>query len=317
MKVLQLVTTERSFFREQVSALEERGFDCTTVSVPGPEHERRPVDFGRFYAEILRTVRREEFDLVHANYGLTLPFAFAQPTRPIVATLWGSDVMSDIDWLVGMTERFAPRCDAVIAPSERLSRAYDGEDVVVPFGVDTDRFRPIDRASARERVGWPSDERIVLFPYRTDRPVKNFSLAKEVVARTDGPVDLRTLSGVAHEEMPYYYNASDAVLITSRHESGPMVVKEAAACNVPVVSTDVGFALEVLSDVENSAVCPGAADSAAGVDADALAAELEAVLASDGRSDAREAIREALSVDRMGDSIEQVYDELLTSKVHA
>lgn len=307
MKVLQLVTTERSFFQEQVAALEARGFDCTTVSVPGPEQERRPADFGRFYAEILRTVRREEFDLVHANYGLTLPFAFAQPTRPVVATLWGSDVMSDIDWLVGLTRRFAPRCDAVICPSQRLSRAYDGDDVVVPFGVDTDRFRPIDRETARERVGWPADDRIVLFPYRTDRSVKNFALAKDVAARVDGPVDLRTLSGVAHEEMPYYYNASDAVLVTSRYESGPMVVKEAAACNVPVVSTDVGFARDVLSGVENSAVCADVAE---------LAAELEAILAAGGRSNAREVVHEALSLDRMGDAIERVYDGVLPRKVH-
>jgi glycosyltransferase involved in cell wall biosynthesis len=307
VKVLQLVTTERSFFQQQVAALETRGYDCTTVSVPGPEQERRPADFARFYAEVLRTVGREEFDLVHANYGLTLPFAFAQPIRPVVATLWGSDVMSDIDWLVGLTRRFALRCDAVICPSERLSEAYGDENVVVPFGVDTDRFRPMDRASARERVGWPADDRIVLFPYRTDRRVKNFELAKDVAARVDGPVDLRTLSGVAHEEMPYYYNASDAVLVTSRYESGPMVVKEAAACNVPVVSTDVGFAREVLSGVENSAVR---------VDADGLAAALEAILESGGRSNAREAVREELSVDRMGDAIERVYEGVLPRKVH-
>ena len=307
MKVLQLVTTERSFFREQVSALEARGVDCTTVSVPGPGNERDPADFARFYGRVLRAVRGEAFDLVHANYGLTVPFALAQPTRPVVATLWGSDVMSDIEWLVALTERTAPRCDAVIAPSERLSRAYPGEDVVVPFGVDTDRFRPIDRATARERVGWTGEDDVVLFPYRTDRPEKNYELAEAVVDRVDADVDLRTLSGVPHEEMPYYYNASDAVLLTSRYESGPMVVKEAAACNVPVVATDVGFVPEVLTDVENSAVC---------ADADELVDGLEAVLASDGRSDAREAVRDELSLDRMGEAIERVYDDVLTPKVH-
>lgn len=308
MKVLQLVTTERSFFREQLSALESRGVDCTTVSVPGPGNDRRPVDFARFYVRVLRTVRHEEFDLVHANYGLTIPFAFAQPTRPVVATLWGSDVMSDIDWLVEITERTAPRCDAVVAPSERLSRAYHGEDVVVPFGVDTDRFRPVDRVTARERIGWPADDRIVLFPYRTDRPEKNFELAKEVVARVDGPVDLRTLSGAPHEEMPYYYNASDAVLLTSRYESGPMVVKEAAACNVPVVATDVGFVPAVLSGVENSAVCADAAELAAG---------LQSVLDSDGRSDARSAVRDELSLERMGGSLERVYEDVLRPRAYA
>jgi glycosyltransferase involved in cell wall biosynthesis len=308
VNVLQLVTTERPFFREQVAALEARGIDCTTVTVPGPGNDRRPSDFARFYARVLRAVQRDDFDLVHANYGLTVPFALAQPTRPVVATLWGSDVMSDLEWLVELTCRTASLCDAVVAPSEQLSAAYPGEDVVVPFGVDTDRFRPIDRETARERVGWPADADVLLFPYSTSRPVKNFELAKDVVARVDGPVDLRTLSGVPHEEMPYYYNASDAVLVTSRHESGPMVVKEAAACNVPVISTPVGFAPTVLADVENAAVASGAAD---------LAAELEAILASDRRTDGRAAVRESLSVDRMGESIERVDDRTLGREIHA
>lgn len=87
-----------------------------------------------------------------------------------------------------------------------------------------------------------------------------------------------------------------------------MVVKEAAACNVPVVSTPVGFVPTVLSDVENAAVRSGA---------DGLADELAAVLASDCRSNGRAVVGESLSVDRMGASIEGVYDRVLEKEIHA
>lgn len=301
MKVLQLVTFPRSFHDMQVAALEDAGIDCTILSVPG-DLGRSPVDYARFYASLLRAVHRGEYDIVHAHYGLMVPFALAQPVRPVVATLWGSDVLSDIGWLVDLTRWTAPFSDAVISPSEALSAAYPGEDVVIPFGVDTDMFRPIDRDVARERVGWSSDERIVLFPYDPSRPVKNYELAEEVVAGVDGPVEIRTLSGVDYEEMPYYFNASDAVLITSSYEAGPMVVKEAAACNVPVVSTDVGFVSEVLEGVSNSAVRD---------DREGLVAALEAVLESDGRSDARETLDDEIRLDRSAERVADVYSEVL------
>jgi teichuronic acid biosynthesis glycosyltransferase TuaC len=44
-------------------------------------------------------------------------------------------------------------------------------------------------------------------------------------------------------------NACDLVLVTSRHESGPLVVKEAIACGCPVVATDVGDVREVIGDL--------------------------------------------------------------------
>lgn len=309
MKALQLVTTPRPFFRQQVDALEARGVDCTTLAVPGVEHARRPVDFGRFYGRVLDRSLRGEFDIVHANYGLTIPFALAQPVRPVVSTLWGSEVMSDVDWLVSLTERTAPHCDAVITPSEPLSDRYPGDDVVVPFGVDTNRFHPIPQPRARDRVGWPASDRIVLFPYDTDRPVKNFQLAKDVVADVDGPVQLRTVSGVDHAEMPYYYNASDAVLVTSRRESGPMVLKEAVACGVPVVSTDVGFAADVLADVDHSAVRTTQTGLAEALEP-ALETDSDAAGVADGGAHST-----ADSMARLGADLEAVYTDCLQGAV--
>jgi glycosyltransferase involved in cell wall biosynthesis len=205
-------------------------------------------------------------------------------------------------WLPRVTRTAARRADAVIAPWPALSRELDGEvdHTVVPWGLDTDLFRPIDRAEARERVGWPADERIVLFPYDPDRPVKDYPLAERTVSRLSTDAELRVVTGVPYEEMPYYLNASDALLVTSERESGPMVVREAAACNVPVVSTDVGAAADVLGDVENAHVAG---------DEEALVAALEAVLDDGGRADGRSTLDD-LGVDRMGERLLSVYDEI-------
>ncbi|MGA9402958.1 MAG: glycosyltransferase [Haladaptatus sp.] len=304
MKVLQLVTTPRPFFDLQIRELEERNIECTTVTVPRPAEGGRSItDYLRFYPKVLRH-SLSEYDLVHANYGLVTPFALAQPIRPLVITFWGTDLMSENGWLPRLSTAVARQADAVILPTKAMAANYSGPHSLIPFGVDTERFRPIPKQEARERIGWKSNVPIVLFPYDTSRDVKDFTRAKRIVEQVDVDADLRAVSGVPYDEIPYYMNASDVLLVSSKREAGPMVVKEAAACNLPVISTDVGFVREVLDGVSNCTVSD--------VDRELVSA-VEDVLARDDPSDGRTVI-DGLSVDEMADSIVDVYDRVLTDQ---
>lgn len=309
MKVLQLVTSPRPFFDQQVSALEARGIDCTVRAVPGAHSDggRSPADYARFYPAVLSEIRSTEYDVIHANFGLTAPFAFAQPTRPIVVTLWGTDLMSDRSWLRRISRYAARTADAAIVPSQPMSELLETDHHRIPFGVDTDLFRPIPQSTARERVGWETDRPVALFPYDTDRSVKDFPRARRLVERVDADLELRTVSGVSHTEIPYYMNASDVLLVTSTRESGPMVVKEAAACNLPVVSTDVGFARETLAGVTGCVVSD---------DDSELTAGLERIATERGRSDGREVI-DGLSLDALGERLHDVYRDVLGRPDHS
>ncbi|WP_049904607.1 glycosyltransferase [Natrialba asiatica] len=309
MKVLQVVTTPRPFFDQQVSVLEDRGVDCTVVGVPG-EHRgdsgRTPLDYARFYPRILAELRSDDYDLVHANYGLVAPFALAQPTRPVVLTLWGTDLMADREWLRAISRFGARHASAAVVPSPVMARELETDHELIPFGVDTELFRPIPRERARERVGWQTDgeRKIALFPYDRSRSVKDFSRAKRLVERADAEIELRTVSGVDHTEIPYYMNASDVLLVTSKRESGPMVVKEAAACNLPIVSTDVGFVSDTIEHLSNCVVSD---------DDEELAAGLAATLEDGSPSDGRERI-DGLSLDAMGNRLVTLYEGLLGTR---
>ncbi|MCH7659225.1 MAG: glycosyltransferase [Euryarchaeota archaeon] len=301
INVLQLVTTRRSFFDQQIRALEKRGVECTVLEVPRPADGRRPEEFARFYHEALREAFNGEYDLVHANYGLIGPFALALPIRPVVLSLWGSEVMGYSNRLDRVTRFSANRSDAVIAPSKAVSRELDCPHTVIPFGVDTELFRPMDRKKAREYLGWESEKPIVLFPYDRERAVKNYPLAERVIERLSVDAELRTVSGLAYEEMPYVMNASDALLVTSQRESGPMVIKEAAACNLPVVSTDVGFARDILQGVSNCSIGRSTTD---------LVRALDSALKDGQRADGRAVIDE-LGLDEMGEQILTLYTTTL------
>jgi len=305
MRVLHLTTGRRSFFEQQVAALRDRGVDCTVLVVPGDyaaDDPRSVADYLKYYPQVVRE-GLGDYDLVHANNGLTVPFALGGANSPVVATFWGSDLMGDHEWLGRLHRLGASLADRVVLPSRTLAEYVDCPYTHMPFPVDTELFRPMDRATARERVGWDPDERVVLFPYDPERPEKHYDRAVGVLDAADVDAELRTVTGKAHAEMPAYLNASDAVLVTSRRESGPMVVREAAACDVPVVSTDVGFVAETLADVDHSVVCQSDADLSRG---------LERVLEADRPSATGDSVP-ALGPDQFGRRLEQVYQSVVDS----
>lgn len=310
MNVLNLVTNpDAQFFEQQVETLAGLGVSADTVAVPGDRRttddvseSRSPLDWLQFYPRVLRA-SLGDYDVVHANYGLTAPAALAQPRRPVVLSLWGSDLLGSVGWLSRLCARAA---DAVIVMSDEMAAALDPIDShVIPHGVDTRRFRPLPRRFARERVGWDGDTAQVLFPYAARRPVKDYPRAEAVVAaareRLDEDVELRTLHGVAHDRMPLYVNAADALLLTSKREGSPNSVKEAMACNCPVVATDVGDVRTLLGDVTASHVCRTDEELVDG---------LVDVLVRGERSDGRAHI-EPYSLDRMGERIVDVYESVL------
>jgi teichuronic acid biosynthesis glycosyltransferase TuaC len=129
---------------------------------------------------------------------------------------------------------------------------------VIPDGIDLSDFAPIDREAARMRLNWNRDAPIVLFAGRAD-PIKRLWLARETVelARRELPdLELAVVSGVAPDEMPLYYSAADCLLHTSSSEGSPNVVKEALACNLPIVATPVGDIEELVQHARPGAVVP-------------------------------------------------------------
>lgn len=302
MRVLNLVTTPDHFFAEQVRILERNGLTVDTVSVPG-DAPRSVSSYLRFYPRVLRRVT-DSYDVIHANYGLTAPFGLAQPQRPVVVSLWGGDLMGEYHWL---SKWCARHCAETIVMTDQMNDRLETPATVIPHGVDLQRFQPEPQQTAQQAVGWEPTATHILFPYSPDRTVKNYPLAKRVFETVrdgyDGRLELHVLDGVDHDRMSTYMNAADLLLFTSRREGSPNVVKEALACNLPIVSTDVGDVRKRLAGVSPSAVCHSEAE---------LVATVERVLADGRRSNGRETLSE-LSLERMGDRLIELYESVSDS----
>ncbi len=315
MKVLSIVTNRyATFYEKQTASLEKRDIEITHVCPPkqSPDHgeqqeiNRTKFDYAKLYFETLREAIGE-YDLIHANYGITVPFALAQPKRPVVLSLWGSDLTGRVGTV---SKQCAKYCDEVIVMSGEMKRQLGLDAHVIPHGIDMEQFSPMDQLRAQKDVGWDSDSKHVLFPYDPSRDVKNYSLAERVVEqvreKVTEPVELQVVYGVDHDDIPLYVNAADCLVLTSRREGFPNSVKEAMACNLPVVSTDVGGVREWIDPVENSYVGDSEAE---------LVDALTTVLRSDHRSDGRAHAMD-LSLDAMATDIIEVYTQALNHRTN-
>lgn len=226
-----------AFVHSQVDALRARGdveVDLFTFA-PG---NGSPASYLRA-ARDLRRLHPDRYDVVHAHFGLSAWTALAARARVRVMTMHGNDLHHPRSRL--LTRAALGRYDLVATVSSELAGHLPGAGVtrpvaVLPCGVDLERFKPMDRVQARERLGLDPEGRYLLFCHDPARPDKRHDLALDVA----GDTTLLTLGAVAPADVPLWHNAANAVLVPSDKEGFGLAVLEALACDVPVVATRTG-----------------------------------------------------------------------------
>jgi teichuronic acid biosynthesis glycosyltransferase TuaC len=248
------------FITRQVDSLRKEGIEVTVFPLNG---NKNPWNYVRAQREVAGLVKGGNFDLVHAQWGQSGLVALPKKV-PLVVTFRGSDVdgIAGHRWagkaLIVASRIVASMADQAIVVSRHMTSSLPRRDYhVIPSGLDLGLFKPMPMSEARERLGLDPHRRYVLFAASPTNPVKRHSLAAEVIASLRGAHDVELLvaSQCPFREMPLFMNACDALLVTSLHEGSPNVVKEALACNLPVVSVNVGDVEERLGSVEGCAVC--------------------------------------------------------------
>lgn len=247
-----------SFVRDQVEAL--RAIGGVEIEVFAIE----PGGSGRWLAaarELRRRYARESFDLVHAHHGLAGWSSLAVRGAPHLVTFHGTDLAHPV---VGRLSRALARMIDLPAPvSVNLTRFEGGglpgagtryPAAVLPTGVNLDRFAPRDRAQARERLGLDPGGRYLLFPADPARPEKRHDRARELAEATGA--ELLGYEHATPDSVPDLINAANAVVAPSEREGYGLAPLEALACDVPVLSTDVGIAPVALAGIEGTLSAP-------------------------------------------------------------
>lgn len=189
---------------------------------------------------LAKHIKDNDFDIIHAHYSLSAIVAsFASLLsirKPLVVSLMGSDAQQKGVYRVLVC--FFSRClwCKTIVKSEEMKQNLNLSDaVVIPNGVDIEKIICI---------GMEFEESLdvninpVLFAADPSRESKNWQLAS--AASEILGIDIKVIYNVSHKKIIQEILASQVVLLTSKWEGSPNVVKETMACNKPVVSTDVG-----------------------------------------------------------------------------
>jgi glycosyltransferase involved in cell wall biosynthesis len=309
--------TYGTFVKSQIDSIRALGHEVVTYFIDG---RRSRANYLRTQLRIRGIIRKGRFDLVHAHYGLCGIVALCQRDRPVVVSFCGDDLLGTPNGrggitllsriIVGAGQIVARMADGVIVKSDQMreklqSRRARNRARVIPNGVDFTFFREVSKQDARAALGLSASKRYVLFPGSPTVRRKRFDLASaavEVVQKVWTDVELIKLEGIPHQDVPRLLNACDVVVMTSDWEGSPNVLKEAMACNLPVVSVDAGDAWELIDGARN---CYKAKR-----DHRDIARNLQRVLESHQRSNGREHIRH-LEIAAVAKQVEDVYERAM------
>lgn len=138
------------------------------------------------------------------------------------------------------------------------SKPNRGNVYIIPHEIDFEVFMPVERELARAELGLGQHKKYLLFAANPQIPVKRFPLAKAVaedLAKQDPSIELRVVFKEPQSRLALYMNACDVLVFPSYQEGSPNVVKQAMACNLPIVATDVGDVREVIGNTEECFIC--------------------------------------------------------------
>jgi len=271
-------------------------------------------EFVQNYLSFVKKNNTANYDVLHCHYylsgliGLQLKELSITPL-PIVMTFHTLALMKN---LVARDEfekeeitridaeyELIQKVDAIIAPSENekeyLRYLYDSPDrkiYIVPPGVNTALFKPIDKQIAKKRINAPEVGKILLFVGRIE-PLKGLDMlmyALKVLKAKNPKLDvclwivggdisqkprlwsreltlLKNLMHLLHISMmvkfvgqqsqtmlPYYYNAAEMVIMPSHYESFGIVTLEAMACGIPVITTNVAGVSNLIDEKHKSLI---------------------------------------------------------------
>lgn len=303
MKILVLCSTKSGtvtpFVKEQVDSCANDSsfqFDYSEISSGGV------LGYLNGYFRLLKKIVFGHYRLIHAHYGLSAFIACLQPFKTVVITFHGCDVNDPkTRWISKIAYKLCKHAifvEAEMPAKLNATKKYS----IIPCGVNTELFKQIDKVEARKKLNLADSDQIALFASAFDVPVKNYALAKAACDQIKG-LKLIELKNYTREEVNLLLNAADLLLLTSIREGSPQIIKEALACNCPIVTTNVGDVALRLNGIEQTFVCES--------DSNQISEKIRIILSNNKRSNGRNRVFEQkLDLNSVAQQINNIYTTL-------
>jgi teichuronic acid biosynthesis glycosyltransferase TuaC len=237
------------FIKEQGESLRKAGVDVAYFPIRG----KGLSGYLKAGLKLRKFLKSNHYDLIHAHFTLS-GYAAVLGSRgtPVVLSLMGSDAYGEYvgenkviffsRFLTLLTLLIQPFVRAIISKSDNIEQYVylKRKSFIVPNGIDTEKFRP-SATDFRSVLSLNPQQKQVLFLGSKKSVRKNIKLVQQAMSYLNrNDVELINPYPIAHEAIPKYLNSVNVLAICSYMEGSPNVVKEAMACNCPMVATNVG-----------------------------------------------------------------------------
>ena len=307
MKILIVASYNKNrfvpFVQEQGEALQAAGCEIEWFGIK----RKGIVGYLREIPRLRKMICEVKPDIIHAHYGLSCLLANLATRRvPVVSAYHGSDINLPKVRPFSKTAMWLSAWNIFVSKRNmELAGAIEGKKCsLVPCGISLSEDQLQSRTEARKALGWKADEKKVLFTSAFDNSVKDPELAKAAVSLLEG-AELIELKGYSRGEVNRLICAANCLLMTSKTEGSPQVIKEAMACGCPIVSVDVGDVAERTEGVEGCYVVPSREPKD-------IAEALKKAIAFEGKTNGREHILSAgLTNEQVAKRIIEIYEDII------
>lgn len=304
MKVLHLSGTKidgvlSPIIKNQTESLTNSGIEVYNYSV-------NKKGFFGYIKEIISLRKHQkihQYDLIHAHFAFSGFLAGLSSRLPKVVSLMGGEAYEKLYWIPVIKIFAALSWDVIIVKSKKM---YDLLKInnadIIPNGVDLDKFKIIDKEEAKRKIKFDDNKQILFFS--PSRYEKNYDLANNAYRILDhSDVRLNLISNISHDLIPYYLNAADVLLLTSLFEGSPNVIKEAMACNLPIVSVDVGDVKDIIGNTSGCYIAKNEPED--------IASKLSHALLFNSKTNGRDIIKRKLDQKISTKKIIELYSKIL------
>ena len=332
MRILEVSRYKNNFADHQLPFVTEQGEaiakclreleigDCKLENEPSEvEYFLVKGNYIKAVGALKAKIREFKPDIVHAHFGLSAITAELQSLVPVVTTFHNGETHHW--WVNLMSSLMSLRAKHVIYVAQHIrdmvyfkARNYS----IIPCGVSLEDCFLIDKAEARKRLGWDAKKKYVMFGGAFDNLRKNYPLLRDAVERIGGDIEIVEMKGLSRAECVLRMNACDVFALPTKNEGSPQALKEAMACNCPIVATDVADIKHLLGDMPGHYLLPNKRGNGAWWVGDEHSAEelaelLKQALAFEGRTKGRERIVElGYTNELVAKQIVAIYQEILS-----
>ena len=330
MKILEVSRYKSNFADHQLPFVTEQGESLRAL---GCEVEYFLVkgNYLRAVKALKKKIRDCQPDIVHAHFGLSAITAELQSLVPVVTTFHNGETLN---WHVNfLTSLFSLRAKHVVYVAQHIHDLVyfkAKHHSIIPCGVNMDDCHIIDQATARQQLGFEDGVKYILFGGGFDNLRKNYAILRDAVECIEqapwvaveggercGNIVCLEMKGLSRAECVLRINACDLFALPSHSEGSPQALKEAMACNCPIVATDMADVRHLLGDLPGHYVLRNPRPTKERWDADEksvdeLVALLREALQFGGRTNGRDRITELrLSNEQVAEQMKEIYESIL------